>query len=150
VSDSCTISIKTVPPYEITDITAKSGGFNIFSTHEVTDKGIVWGTVSTPTTALPTKTSDGAQGLPFDSDITGLTVDTVYYVRAYAISSCGTFYGDTWSFKTSASAVGNLNQCYEEVITIEPNETYVIPANSQVISITNAGSLESDCFVYNG
>lgn len=150
MADSCNISIDTVAPYDITSTTAKSGGYKIFATHSVTNKGIIWDTVPTPTTALATKTDEGTQGTPFESEMTGLTLDTTYYVRAYAINSCGTFYGEQWSFKTAASETAGINQCDEQEITIEPGETYVIPANAQVISITNASSLESDCFVYNG
>lgn len=150
MSASCNISIATIPPYEITTTTAKSGGTSIFSTHAVTNKGVVWDTSPTPDISLLTKTDEGVQGLPFDSDITGLTVDTIYYVRSYAISSCGTFYGDEWSFKTSVSVTSGVNQCTEQIITIEPNETFVIPFNAQVINISDISSIESDCLVYNG
>jgi uncharacterized protein (TIGR02145 family) len=46
-------------------------------------------------------TSDGSGTGSFSSNITGLTVNTTYYVRAYATSIAGTSYGNQVSFYTS-------------------------------------------------
>ena len=89
----------------ITDImhnTAKSGG-NI--TYEggskIIARGVCWSTHETPTIS-DNKTTDGSGIGSFFSTITGLSVNTVYYVRAYATNSDGTGYGNTLSF-TSAN-----------------------------------------------
>ena len=58
-------------------------------------------TTTGPTTALSTKTSDGTGSGPFTSSVTGLTVNTKYYIRAYATNSVGTAYGNELSFETS-------------------------------------------------
>jgi hypothetical protein len=53
--------------------------------------------------ALSTKTTDGSGTGSFTSNITGLTPDSTYYVRAYATSSAGTVYGNEFTFTTAAS-----------------------------------------------
>lgn len=64
----------------------------------VTARGVCWGTTTAPTTALTTKTSDGAGMGVFVSSLSGLTVGTTYYVRAYATNSVGTTYGNEVNF----------------------------------------------------
>lgn len=71
----------------------------------VTKKGICWTTSATeaPTTALSTKTEHPVIGSGtgiFYSYLTSLTPGTTYYVRAYAINSLGTSYGDIYHFTT--------------------------------------------------
>ena len=81
--------------------TATSGGnitYNGGATVSVS--GIVWSTISTPTIALATKTTNGAATGTFTSTITGLTPGTLYYVRSYATNSVGTNYGAQTSFTT--------------------------------------------------
>lgn len=151
MAESCVTYVSTTPPYSITTTTAESGGYNIFSNAEVTDKGIVWSTSTTPTTGSHVGggiTSDGTLGTPFDSSMTGLTINTTYYVRAYAISSCGTVYGQQWSFRTAASTTANTNKCYTKTVTIVPGETFTIPANAEIIEYTNAENITSDCIIF--
>ena len=50
-----------------------------------------------PTTSN-SKTTDGSSSGYFISDLSGLTVGTTYYVRAYATNSAGTAYGAQYSF----------------------------------------------------
>jgi len=75
---------------------------------EATQHGVVWTTVDSParpnlTDDSATKTEEGVPSAgPFTSAITGLTVNTTYYVRAYVTNSFGTFYGDTVEFTTTA------------------------------------------------
>ena len=68
-----------------------------------TQHGFVWSsTVTVPTIALSTKTGEGPITLngPYQSNITGLTINTRYYIRAYATSAGGTVYGDVTTFRT--------------------------------------------------
>lgn len=69
----------------------------------VTARGICWGTSSGPTTDLSTKTSDGTGTGNFASTIADLQPFTIYYVRAYAINSVGTAYGQEITFRTLAT-----------------------------------------------
>lgn len=67
----------------------------------VTERGICWGTQSNPTTAN-SKTVNGNGPGSFTGSLAGLTPGTTYYVRAYAINSEGTAYGNELSFTTLA------------------------------------------------
>ena len=66
----------------------------------VTARGVCWSTITNPTTA-DSKTTDGTGIGTFTSSITGLNSNTLYYVKAYAITSLGTSYGTQLSFTTS-------------------------------------------------
>lgn len=103
-------TLTTTDVSAITQFTATSGG-NITNDGgaAITESGVCWNTSSTPTIAN-SKTSDGAVTGIFTSQITGLTADTKYYVRAYATNSEGTAYGDEKTFTTSASLTGSWNK----------------------------------------
>jgi uncharacterized protein (TIGR02145 family) len=66
----------------------------------VTIRGVAYGTLQTPTTANST-TSDGTGVGVFSSTLTGLSHSTLYFVRAYAVNSIGTSYGNEIGFTTS-------------------------------------------------
>jgi uncharacterized protein (TIGR02145 family) len=88
---------------EITSSSAVSGG-NVTSdgNSEVTLRGVVWHTSENPTVGSNLGiTSNGTGTGAFISNITGLSSNTTYYVRAYAINSIGTSYGQQLSFTTS-------------------------------------------------
>jgi starch-binding outer membrane protein SusE/F len=84
----------------ITNSTATSGG-EVTATGgaDVTARGICFSTTHTPTIAN-SKTTDGTGTGSFTSAITGLKMNTTYYVRAYATNSAGTAYGSEVSFTT--------------------------------------------------
>ena len=94
-------TIFTVELTEITQTTALSGG-NI--TDEggatVSARGVCWGKNPNPAIS-DSKTEDGNGSGSFNSSISGLEPNTKYYVRAYAINSVGTAYGNELSFTTS-------------------------------------------------
>jgi plastocyanin len=85
----------------ITAASATSGG-NISSdgNASITERGVCWSTSNDPT-ITDSKTSDGTGTGQFISNLTGLTSNTLYYVRAYATNSAGTAYGNVVSFTTS-------------------------------------------------
>jgi len=93
--------LTTTQPSGVTETGAESGGTIINDGGAaIIVSGIVWGTSPAPTTALPTKTTDGTTIEGFTSIITGLTASTTYYVRAYATNSVGTAYGNEILFVT--------------------------------------------------
>jgi hypothetical protein len=94
--------LSTTTMSSITQTSAISGG-NITSDGNaaVTARGVCWSTSTSPTTSGTTKTSDGTGVGVFTSSITGLTANTTYYVRAYAINSVNTAYGNEVNFTTS-------------------------------------------------
>jgi uncharacterized protein (TIGR02145 family) len=94
-------SLTTATISSITAISATGGG--IISSDggaAVTVRGVCWSTSQSPTIS-DSKTTDGGGISTFNSNITGLNGNTTYYVRAYAINSQGTAYGNEVNFKTS-------------------------------------------------
>lgn len=93
-------SITTKSVTNITETSAKCGG-NITNNGgmEITSRGVCWGTEHNPT-INDNHTTDGNGIGEFDSEITGLTANVKYYVRAYATSDYGTSYGNEVEFTT--------------------------------------------------
>lgn len=101
----------------VTNTTASSGGtISSQGGSAVTARGVCWSTNPNPTIAN-TKTTNGTSIGSFVSNITGLTTNTTYYVRAYATNSSGTAYSTQLSFITTGS--GNTNNP-----NLNPNLTY--------------------------
>ncbi len=93
----------TTAASSVTQTTAVSGGnITLDGGGAITGRGVCWSTSQNPTTALTTKTSDGTGTGTFTSNISGLTANTKYYIRAYAVNSAGTAYGDEKFFTTEA------------------------------------------------
>lgn len=84
----------------ITEASAVSGG-TILSDGgaKITAKGVCWSIIPNPTIS-DAHTTDGAGIGNFASIITGLTMGTTYYMRAFATTSFGTTYGNEVSFDT--------------------------------------------------
>ncbi|WP_395804394.1 fibronectin type III domain-containing protein [Daejeonella sp.] len=94
------------------DITSDGGS-------AITARGVVWDTKPNPTIALSTKTNDIGTGLgAYMSNITGLTANTLYYVRSYATNSAGTGYGNELTF--NAILVPTLTTT--EITNITPSD----------------------------
>lgn len=74
---------------------------------EVTAYGVCWDTSKNPTTNA-SKTNDGKGTGVFVSNITDLSENTKYNVRAYATNSEGTSYGNEISFTTIQTQVPSL------------------------------------------
>jgi uncharacterized protein (TIGR02145 family) len=98
-------SITTTAATSITEITAVSGG-NISNDGGslITQRGVCYSTSPSPTTANTTIISGSGTGI-FTSNLTGLTANTIYYVRAYATNSAGIAYGNEVSFTTTGGGV---------------------------------------------
>lgn len=86
----------------ITQASASLGG-NVISDGglPVTSRGVCWSTTHLPTIADNRIYVESGTG-GFTRSITGLTPGTTYYVRAYAINSAGTTYGNEVSFTTDS------------------------------------------------
>ncbi len=93
-------SVTTVSVSAITRTTAASGG-NVTDDGgaEVTTRGVCWCENENPT-IINNNTIDGSGTGSFTSSLASLTPGTNYYVRAYAINSAGTAYGNQVSFTT--------------------------------------------------
>ncbi|MFZ4523667.1 MAG: beta strand repeat-containing protein, partial [Bacteroidales bacterium] len=64
----------------------------------IIERGVCYGTTSTPTIANSTVVDPNPGTGAFTSIITGLTTGQLYYVRAYATNGAGTSYGAIYSF----------------------------------------------------
>jgi hypothetical protein len=119
---------------EVTD----DGGF------VVTERGIVWSTSASPTTASNKATVSGTTGI-FSAPITGLSANTLYYVRSYAINSTGTSYGNEVTFTTLAT---EPNTIYKDISGVD-GETYAVSVDiggttgTLTISLGSTGSSET-------
>jgi N-acetylneuraminic acid mutarotase len=130
ISFTAQIGVATLTTNAIADITESSAvsGGTITSNGgaTVTDRGVCWSTFGNPTTAndkYSTTSSTGDLGI-FIGYLTVLNQGTTYFVRAYAVNSAGTAYGNELSFSalnivttsaivsftsTSAVVTGNIN-----------------------------------------
>jgi len=100
INPSTSQIITTSAISEVTETTAICGGIVTGDVNAtITARGICWSTTENPTTAN-SKTSDGTGTGSFSSNITGLTANTLYFVRAYATNSQTTEYGEQKQFTT--------------------------------------------------
>ena len=84
----------------INTTTATCGGSVVDNVEaNITAKGVCWNTSENPT-INDSHTNDGTGTSPFTSNMTGLTPNTTYYVRAYATNNRGTSYGEQKTFST--------------------------------------------------
>ena len=91
-------TVRTTPVSIITGVNATSGGtITDEGSSSIIIRGVCWSTDVNPTIA-DNKTIDGRGIGSFSSNLTGLNVDVVYYIRAYAANSVGTGYGRVVSF----------------------------------------------------
>lgn len=73
----------------------------------VSERGVCWSTSTGPTTAN-SKANSGTGTGAYTVSMTGLSANTLYYAKAYAINSVGTSYGSEVTFTTLAAGPTNL------------------------------------------
>ncbi|MBA4167770.1 MAG: DUF1566 domain-containing protein [Chitinophagaceae bacterium] len=105
----------------VTQSSAACGG-NVTSegSSPVTFRGVCWSTGKDPTIA-DAKTLNGTGTGKFTSAMTGLADGGTYYARAYATSSAGTSYGNTFIF--SALVVGEVFQGGVLAYLLKPSDS---------------------------
>ena len=102
-------TLTTTIASNIAQTTATSGGtVNSDGGAAVTARGVCWSTSTSPTISN-SHTTDGTGIGPFVSSIIGLSANTLYYVRAYAINSTGPAYGFYHYFSPSYSYLYDYN-----------------------------------------
>ena len=123
VTDSCKKDIvlavlTTNAATEVTINSATSGG--VITSNggaDITAKGVCWSTTQNPTIS-DSHTSDGPGSASFTSELTDLTPNTLYYVKAYATNSAGTAYGNQVSFTTTAIVKATVTTTEISAITL--------------------------------
>ena len=117
-----TANLPTVTTNTVSSITTTSAtcGGNVTSDGGATviARGVCWSTSPNPIVSC-SHTSDGSGTGSFTSSMTGLSPDTIYYVRAYAINSAGTAYGSQMSFATTSSASTDGQPCLSIPVVID-------------------------------
>ncbi len=97
-------TLTTTTASSITGFTALSGGvISSSGGSAITDRGVCWNTSGYPTNEDP-HISLGSGSDTFTATITGLSLETTYYLRAYAVNNDGTGYGDEQIFTTKSFA----------------------------------------------
>ncbi|MEQ8239303.1 MAG: YDG domain-containing protein, partial [Cyclobacteriaceae bacterium] len=100
----------TVTTTAITDISGLSAtlGGNVTADGgaTVSERGIVYATSSNPTIETGTKVQIGSGNGAFSQQVSGLSANTTYYVKSYAINSIGTSYGAEIEFTTTQEVTG--------------------------------------------
>ncbi len=101
-------TVTTAAPTDITATSATCGGIvTVNAGGSVAERGICWSASPHPTTGDSHINSGSGTG-NFTCDVSGLTTNTTYYVRAYAVNSGDTAYGDEVTFTTFTCGVDNL------------------------------------------
>lgn len=96
-------SIATTNAGFVSTTSASSGGsISSDGGGAIIARGVCWNTAGNPS-VNDKKTSDGTGVGIFTSSITGLEINTKYFVKAYATNSAGTAYGSEISFTTMAA-----------------------------------------------
>jgi len=99
-------NVTTMEVTNITRTTATSGGIITSDGGlPVKTRGICWSISPNPTT-INDHIENGSGIGEFEINLSGLTPNTPYYVRAYAINSQGTAYGNEVTFSSSVFFIG--------------------------------------------
>lgn len=130
---------QALPELETGDITsvtrtsAVSGG-SILSDggSDIIAKGVCWSVEQNPT-IQDNHTTDGSGKADFNSNLTGLTANHGYYVRAYATNGEGTSYGKEKVFRTLADSIPD-NDTIPDTDTIPGTDT--IPPDTDTVTPT--------------
>ena len=108
-------SVSTTAATNVKASTAVLGG-NVIDNggYTLSARGVCWSSTTTTPTITDSHTSEVVAVGSFSSQLTGLSANTTYFVRAYATNTIGTSYGETVSFTTQnglptviTSAVGD-------------------------------------------
>jgi hypothetical protein len=135
--------LPTVSTTAITSITTTSsvsgGNVTLQGGSAVTARGICYSTSPNPTLSN-SFTSNSAGTGTFTSNLTGLTPNTTYYVRAYATNSYGTNYGLQLTFTTLFAPLVSVGQSYQGGVVgyvYQPGDTgYVAGETHGIIAST--------------
>lgn len=154
----------------INDITSESAtvvaNVDYTGSHEITERGIIWGTNVELDIHHGTKEVLGSGAGEFSTSLTGLAHSTRYYVRAYVINDTGIWYSKEISFYTpyeggsvNLSANGTANcyivppvySSYVFDATVKGNSTESVgtPATAEVLweSLLTSNYVEVGCVI---
>ncbi|MCR5658431.1 MAG: hypothetical protein K6G25_03810 [Bacteroidales bacterium] len=100
-ASSIQLTVTTYTLSEITGYSASCGGSVVLEDNSfVLMKGVCWATHQNPIANDDFHSEDGTGNGSFTAYLTNLSMNTVYYVRAYAVTASGVTYGEELSFTT--------------------------------------------------
>ena len=160
-----TSNLTTTAASAITETTATSGGSVDATAYAgATEKGVCWNTSGTPT-IVDDKSTEGAGTGTFTSNLTGLSPNTTYYLRAYVTVGGTTSYGAQQTFKTNQlGTLDNVSKTFGDakfsltaptavstgaftyassntgVATISGSEVTIVGAGTSTITATQAAA----------
>ncbi len=99
-------TVTTTPASSVTNNSAATGG-NVTNSGggTVSARGVVYSTGVNPALGSGTNVPGGSGLGSFNSNLTGLSPSTTYYMRAYATNEAGTAYGSQIQFTTLAAPI---------------------------------------------
>ena len=105
----------------------------------ITSKGICWSTSPNPTISQ-SSTMVGGGSANFTSSLSGLSIRTTYYVRAYAVNSVGAGYGQQVTFSTNSSLAIGSNYGGGIVFYLDTSNIHGLTCSeSDQVALTNWG-----------
>lgn len=122
----------------------KSNSVNIYAYisndggSEITSRGIVWNTSPNPTTALNNKIISNSQ-YSINNTITGLSPNTTYYIKAFAINAIGTSYGEELILTTPVNSKPIISNPYYSSITTSSLYFSAFVSDDGGLAITEKG-----------
>jgi uncharacterized protein (TIGR02145 family) len=116
-----TLDIPILSTNFLSNITTSSasGGGIITSDYgaPISQRGLCWNTTTNPTIS-DNKAISGSSSANFSVDLSGLTPNTIYYLRAFATNAAGTGYGEERVFKTFTGTVTDIDGITYNTVTI--------------------------------
>lgn len=111
VGTTPTVTTQAVSSIAATTATG-NGNITDLGSPDPTAHGVCYNTTGSPTTANDTNNEGGAAATgAFTSDMTGLSINTKYYVKAYASNAAGTSYGSEVNFTTLGVPTTTTQTC---------------------------------------
>ena len=105
----------------VTDVTSTSATFSGVVANDggeqVSEVGFLYSADKEVDASSATKVSASAKSVEFSTSVKGLTLKTRYYVKAYAVNSAGTSYGEVTEFETAGEIASIITVGASDVTT---------------------------------